>query len=87
MVEARKLRSYFQSHPVMVLTNHPLKKVLADPNMVKWAIELSEQGIEYCLRPTIKAQALANFVFKITERGKENMHKWWKLFVDSSSIT
>ncbi|KAL0384983.1 UNVERIFIED_CONTAM: Transposon Ty3-G Gag-Pol polyprotein [Sesamum radiatum] len=43
---ARKLRPYFQSHPVVVLTNHPLKKILANPNisgrMVKWSIELSE---------------------------------------------
>ncbi|KAL0430977.1 UNVERIFIED_CONTAM: hypothetical protein Sradi_0723700 [Sesamum radiatum] len=27
---ARKLRPYFQSHPVVVLTNHPLKKILAE---------------------------------------------------------
>ncbi|KAL0406040.1 UNVERIFIED_CONTAM: hypothetical protein Slati_3917900 [Sesamum latifolium] len=50
VVAARKLRHYFQSHPVVVLTNHPLKQVLAEPNilgrMVKWAVELSEYGIE-----------------------------------------
>ncbi|KAL0458541.1 UNVERIFIED_CONTAM: hypothetical protein Slati_0481300 [Sesamum latifolium] len=44
--EGAKVKAYFQSHPVVVLTNHPLKKILADPNisgrMVKWSIELSE---------------------------------------------
>ncbi|KAK4403111.1 hypothetical protein Sango_1051800 [Sesamum angolense] len=42
VVTARRLRPYFQSHPIVVLTNHPLKKVLAEPNisgrMVKWAV-------------------------------------------------
>ena len=28
MVAARKLRPYFQSHPITVLTNHPLRQVL-----------------------------------------------------------
>ncbi|KAL0458023.1 UNVERIFIED_CONTAM: Retrovirus-related Pol polyprotein from transposon opus [Sesamum latifolium] len=49
---ARKLRPYFQSHQVIILTNHPLKQVLASPElsgrMVKWAVELSEFGIEFC---------------------------------------
>ncbi|KAL0430566.1 UNVERIFIED_CONTAM: hypothetical protein Sradi_0682600 [Sesamum radiatum] len=67
---ARKLRPYFQSHPVVVLTNHPLKKILADPNisgrMVKWSIELSEHGFEYQTRPAIRAQPLANFISELT---------------------
>ncbi|KAL0448334.1 UNVERIFIED_CONTAM: hypothetical protein Slati_1389800 [Sesamum latifolium] len=27
----RKLRPYFQSHPIVVLTNHPLRQVMAKP--------------------------------------------------------
>ncbi|KAL0448665.1 UNVERIFIED_CONTAM: hypothetical protein Slati_1422900 [Sesamum latifolium] len=75
---ARKLRPYFQSHPVVVLTNHPLKKVLPDPNvsgrMVKWSIELSEHGIEYQTKPTIKAQPLADFISELigTEEPEHN---------------
>ncbi|KAL0441204.1 UNVERIFIED_CONTAM: Retrovirus-related Pol polyprotein from transposon gypsy [Sesamum radiatum] len=41
VIAARKLRPYFQSHQVTVLTNHPLKQLLASPKlsgrMVKWA--------------------------------------------------
>ncbi|KAL0412009.1 UNVERIFIED_CONTAM: hypothetical protein Slati_3790600 [Sesamum latifolium] len=55
VIAARKLRPYFQSHQVVVLTNHPLKQVLANPElsgrMVKWAVELSEFGVEFCPRP------------------------------------
>ncbi|KAL0454973.1 UNVERIFIED_CONTAM: Transposon Tf2-12 polyprotein [Sesamum latifolium] len=51
VIAARKLRPYFQSHQVIVLTNHPLKQVLASPElserMVKWAVQLSEFGIEF----------------------------------------
>ncbi|KAL0305109.1 UNVERIFIED_CONTAM: Retrovirus-related Pol polyprotein from transposon opus [Sesamum calycinum] len=60
VIAARKLRPYFQSHQVTVLTNHPLKQLLASPKlsgrMVKWAVELSEYGIEFHPRPAIKAQ-------------------------------
>ncbi|KAL0426873.1 UNVERIFIED_CONTAM: Retrovirus-related Pol polyprotein from transposon opus [Sesamum latifolium] len=86
VVAARKLRHYFQSHLVVVLTNHPLKRVLEEPNisgrMVKWAVELNEYGIEYLPRPAIKAQVLADFVTELTSEAKESDQPWWKLFVD-----
>ncbi|KAL0390997.1 UNVERIFIED_CONTAM: Gag-Pol polyprotein [Sesamum calycinum] len=51
VIAARKLRPYFQSHQVTVLTNHHLKQLLATPKlsgrMVKWAVELSEYDIEF----------------------------------------
>ncbi|KAL0298790.1 UNVERIFIED_CONTAM: hypothetical protein Sradi_6538800 [Sesamum radiatum] len=53
--------------------------------MVKWAVELSEYGIEYHPRPAIKAQALVDFVVKITAEEGEHKQQWWKLFVDGSS--
>ncbi|KAL0449302.1 UNVERIFIED_CONTAM: Retrovirus-related Pol polyprotein from transposon gypsy [Sesamum latifolium] len=91
VVAARKLRHYFQSHLVVVLTNHPLKRVLEEPNisgrMVKWIVELSEYGIEYRPRPAIKAQVLADFVTELTGEAKESDQSWWKLFVDGSSTS
>ncbi|KAL0313356.1 UNVERIFIED_CONTAM: Ribonuclease HI [Sesamum radiatum] len=91
VVAARKLRHYFQSHLVVVLTNYPLKQVLAEPNIsgriVKWAVELSEHGIEYRPRPAIKAQALADFMVELTDEGKETSQSLWKLFVDGSSTS
>ncbi|KAL0444352.1 UNVERIFIED_CONTAM: hypothetical protein Slati_2157900 [Sesamum latifolium] len=77
---ARKLRPYFQSHLVVVLTNHPLKKILADPNisgrMVKWSIEWSEHGIEYQPRPIIKAQPLADFISELTGTEDPQKTEW-----------
>ena len=61
-----KLRQYFQSHHITVLTDQPLKEVLqritTSGRMVKWSIELSEYGLEFRPRKSIKAQALADFV-------------------------
>ncbi|KAL0281764.1 UNVERIFIED_CONTAM: Retrovirus-related Pol polyprotein from transposon opus [Sesamum radiatum] len=88
---ARKLRHYFQLHPVVVLTNYPLKQVLAEPNIlgriVKWAVELSEHGIECRPGPANKAQALADFMVELTGEEKEIEQSLWKLFVDGSSTS
>ena len=62
----RKLRSYFQSHPIVVVTDQPLKQILSKPDvsgrMVKWVVELSEYDLGYQPRTAIKAQALADFI-------------------------
>nr|XP_027118612.1 uncharacterized protein LOC113735828 [Coffea arabica] len=62
----RKLRTYFQAHPVVVTTDQPLKQILSKPEssgrMVKWAVELSEYDLGYQPRTAIKAQALADFI-------------------------
>ena len=43
---ARRLRYYFQSFTVIVMTDLPIRKVLHKPDvagqMVRWAIKLSE---------------------------------------------
>ena len=48
---AQKLRSYFQAHPIVVLTDQPLRNILHKPDlsrrMLQWAIDLSGYGIEY----------------------------------------
>ncbi|TYH13657.1 hypothetical protein ES288_A06G156400v1 [Gossypium darwinii] len=65
-VEARKLRPYFQSHPVTILKNQPIIDILCrvdtSRRMIKWGIELVEFGIEYAPRTTIKAQILADLM-------------------------
>ncbi|KAL0331592.1 UNVERIFIED_CONTAM: hypothetical protein Sangu_1704700 [Sesamum angustifolium] len=71
IVATRKMRPYFQSHQVTVLTNQPLKHILASPNasgrMIKWVMQLSDHGIEFEPRPAIKAQVLANSISKVTK--------------------
>ena len=48
---ARKLKSYFQAHTVVVLTDKPLHKVMGSPEVAGrialWAVELSEFDIQY----------------------------------------
>ena len=42
---ARKLRPYFQAYTIVLLTNHPLRKVMNKPDaagrLIQWSIELS----------------------------------------------
>ena len=63
---ARKLRPYFQAHPVVVLTNLPLQGTIHKPDMsgrmARWAMELSEYGIQYKPRLSKKGQVLADFL-------------------------
>src|ERR1044072_9077036 len=51
VLSARRLRAYFQSFPVIVKTDLPLKKILQRPDMagrmVTWAVELSEYGLGF----------------------------------------
>ena len=48
---ARRLRHYFQSFTVLVMTDLPIQKVFKKLDvagrMVKWAVELSEFDIRY----------------------------------------
>ena len=50
---ARKLKSYFQAHTIIVLTDQPLKRAISSPEatgrMALGAIELSEFDVRYCL--------------------------------------
>ncbi|XP_074556284.1 uncharacterized protein LOC141812149 [Curcuma longa] len=83
---ARRLRPYFLSHPIVVLTNSGLGRILlnldAFERLVKWTTELSEYDIQYLSRTAIKVQALADFLTEIT--GHESTETW-KVFVDGSA--
>lgn len=62
---ARRLRLYFQAHPIRVLTDLPLRQVLTKPKasgrIAKWAVELSEHTVSF-IPQAIKGQALADFL-------------------------
>jgi hypothetical protein len=66
LVMSRKLRHYFQSHKIMVVSSFPLGEILCNRDavgrIVKWSIELGEFDLEFFLRRAIKSQILANFV-------------------------
>ncbi|RVW21060.1 Retrovirus-related Pol polyprotein from transposon opus [Vitis vinifera] len=90
---AQKLRPYFQAHPVVVLTDQPLRNILHKPDltgrMLQWAIELSKYGIEFQPRLSMKGQVMADFVLEYSRRPiqrKEPSEKeWWTLRVDGAS--
>ena len=51
LVTKRKLRHYFESHTVTVVTSFPLGEVVQSQDTTgrttKWALELMDQGITY----------------------------------------
>ncbi|XP_065026133.1 uncharacterized protein LOC135650583 [Musa acuminata AAA Group] len=71
VLSARKLRTYFQAHPVEVITDQPLRQVLSKfdvaGRLLKWAVELGEHDIRYVPRTAIKAQAVADFIAELTQ--------------------
>ena len=70
IMASRKLKHYFQTHVINVLTDHPLKKAMnkleAAGLLIQWAIELSEFDVKYQPRNAIKAQVLADFIAKFS---------------------
>jgi hypothetical protein len=61
----RKLKHYFEEHPIMVVSTTPLSEIIgckdAIGRVAKWAIELASHTIQYKPRTTIKSQILADF--------------------------
>ncbi|KAJ9564345.1 LOW QUALITY PROTEIN: hypothetical protein OSB04_000311 [Centaurea solstitialis] len=98
MTAAKKLRHYFESHHIIVVTNYPLKTVLRKPELTgrlaKWSIYLSGFDIEFKPKTAIKSQVLADFVAEFSP-GLEpttcdevvmiSDNKPWILYVDGSS--
>ena len=70
---AIRLRHYFHSFRVVVMTNLPIQKVLQKPDvagrMVRWTVELSEFDIQYEPRGSIKGQVYADFVAELSPGG------------------
>ncbi|KAI9174582.1 hypothetical protein LWI28_019545 [Acer negundo] len=70
VVTARKLRPYFQCHPIKVLTTYPLKSILHKPELsgrlTKWTVEPSEHEISFHPRTALKSQVLADFIADFT---------------------
>jgi hypothetical protein len=62
---AKKLKHYFEEHPIMVVSTTPLLKIIgckdAMGRVAKWAIELATYTIQHKPRTTIKSQIIADF--------------------------
>jgi hypothetical protein len=59
LIIRRKLRHYFESHPMTVVTSFPLREVIQNRDttgrIAKWVFELMGEGITYALRAAIKS--------------------------------
>ena len=68
---SRKLKKYFQGHPITVVNSAPLGDIIqnreATGRIAKWAIELGPHGLKYVPRTAVKSQALVDFINDWTE--------------------
>ncbi|GKU88859.1 hypothetical protein SLEP1_g3075 [Rubroshorea leprosula] len=91
VTSARKLRPYFQSHPIIILTDQPLRQILQKPEcsgrLIKWAVELGEFEIAFQQRSAIRAQALVDFIVECTPGDSIPTLEPndWTLYVDGAS--
>ncbi|CAH9134294.1 unnamed protein product [Cuscuta epithymum] len=92
----KRLAPYFQAHPVIVYTTQPLATILRNPmasgRITKWSLMIGQYNIEFKPRPTIKGQALADFIAECTARteddpqGDNDFNNWWEMYTDGASI-
>jgi hypothetical protein len=58
LMTKRKLRHYFDAHPITMVSMYPLGEVIQNPEaegrIAKWTLELMGQNITYAPRSTIK---------------------------------
>ena len=92
VTSARKLRPYFQSHTIEILSNQTLRTVMQNTNqsgrLTKWAMELSEHDIVYKNRTTAKSQVLAYILIELALELEQDLvlpSANWILHVDGSS--
>ena len=71
VMAAWKLKPYFQTHTIIVLTDQPLKRAMssleAAGRMALWVIELSKFDIQYRLRTAIKGKIVVDFITEYTQ--------------------
>nr|GFB92669.1 reverse transcriptase domain-containing protein [Tanacetum cinerariifolium] len=92
---AKRLRRYFQAHPIVVITDQPIKQVMSRPDatgrLQQWSIMLGEHNITYRPRTSIKGQILADFLNEMPSNASqgtsvaETQEEPWTLFTDGSS--
>ncbi|SPT16855.1 unnamed protein product [Triticum aestivum] len=90
---AKKLKSYFQEHPITVVCTAPLAEIIgsrdASGRVAKWAIALAPYTIFYQPRTAIKFEALADFLVDWAEAqylppAPDSTH--WRMHFDGSKM-
>nr|GEX58529.1 reverse transcriptase domain-containing protein [Tanacetum cinerariifolium] len=95
----KRLKRYFQAHPIIVIIDQPIQHVLSRPEVAgrlqKWSIELREYAIYYRPRVSVKGKILDDFIVERPEKDapdtlmemKEELLEPWILFTDRLSCT
>jgi hypothetical protein len=67
----RKLRHYFDAHPITVVSSFPQGEIIRNPDaacrIAKWSMELMGETLAYAPRKAIKSRILADFVAEWTD--------------------
>ncbi|GKC46471.1 reverse transcriptase domain-containing protein [Tanacetum coccineum] len=92
---AKRLRRYFQAHPIAVITDQPIKQIISRPDVAgrlqKWSVMLGEHNITYRPRTSVKGQILADFLVEKPDDNPPDTSvvktppEPWTLFTDGSS--
>jgi hypothetical protein len=92
LVTSCKLRHYFQSHKIKVVSSFPLGEILRRRDImgriVKWTVELGKFDLEFIPRQAIKSHILADFVSEWTETQQSppaEKPEHWKVRAQASS--
>jgi hypothetical protein len=87
----RKLRHYFEAHPVTVVSSFPLGEIIRNSDaagrIAKWSVELMGETLAYAPRKVIKSQILADFVAEWTDTQlplPQIQAECWTLYFDGS---
>jgi ribonuclease HI len=89
----RKLRHYFEAHPVTVVSSFPLGEIIWNPDaagrIAKWSVELMGETLSYAPRKAIKSQILADFDAEWTDTQlppPQIQAECWTLYFDGSVL-
>jgi ribonuclease HI len=89
----RKLRHYFESHSVTVVSSFPLGEIIqcreASGRIAKWAVEIMGETISFAPRKAIKSQVLADFVAEWVDTHLPTaliQPELWTMYFDGSLI-
>jgi ribonuclease HI len=87
----QKLRHYFESHPVTVVSSFPLGEIIqcreASGRIAKWAVELMGETLSFAPRKAIKSQVLADFLAEWTDTQLPTapiQAELWTMYFDGS---
>nr|GEV74299.1 reverse transcriptase domain-containing protein [Tanacetum cinerariifolium] len=91
----KRLRRYFQAHPIVVIIDQPIKQIMYHPNVAgrlqKWSVMLREHNITYRPRTSVKGQVLADFLAEMSDESlpdtsvAETQQEPWTFFTNGSS--